>query len=89
LAFLESNEEHEEQNEADLHTDHPNTCSIEFSPSPVAQTVSHFSNYYFDGKLLVCGLQGVFDNKKKNLQLSDRLFAKHTCVQLKVNFVSL
>jgi Alpha-kinase family len=48
---------------------------IVFTPSQVAHAFSHFS--YLGRQKLVCGLQGVYDEKKNLLQLSDPVIHFH------------
>lgn len=44
---------------------------IVFTPSEVAQAISHFSYWATGKKRLICDLQGVYDEKENKLKFTD------------------
>jgi hypothetical protein len=72
LGVLEEGDE-EEDSESDDNQDLPveGAKPIVFSPFEVAQAFSHFSYWATGKKRLICDIQGVYDEEKNMLRLSD------------------
>ena len=49
-----------------------------FTPSQVAQSFSHFTHWLTNGMHLVCDLQGIYDEERNILQLSDPVIHSNT-----------
>ena len=65
-------EEGDEEEESDSDSDSESLCKpIVFSPNDVAQAFSHFSYWATGRKRLICDIQGVYDEEKNILRLSD------------------
>lgn len=64
----EVDEELDEREEEDDHAKHK---TIVFSPFDVAQAFSHFSYWATGKKRLICDIQGIYDEERNMLRLSD------------------